>query len=250
MADPRSLFGAGLSAPPTVERPAPAPRTAERFGLPSSVIHELRTPLTSIHGYAQVLKRTLRNEPKASNAVAVLNRESARLSDMLGLLSELSDLEDDEPAPEHERIQLADLVDGVVHDITRREGEDRGFIVFGDAQVLASRTLVAQALAHVLVNAVRYSGPGQNVTVEVRSAGGAGEILVHDDGIGIPPADQARVFAPFERGSNARDHGVRGLGLGLYLARRALEQTGGDIEIVPVPGRASGTTVRITVPAA
>src|SRR6187402_2522670 len=83
-----------------------------RHGLPASVIHELRTPLTSIHGYAQVLQRTLRNEPRAVNAVSVMTRESARLSDMLSLLSELSDLESGlAPSPSIE-VEVSQIVEG------------------------------------------------------------------------------------------------------------------------------------------
>lgn len=247
--DARTLFASGLTAAPTAERPAPAaPLGKQQLGLPASAIHELRTPLTSIHGYAQVLKRTLKAEPKSSNAVTVLNRESARLSDMLALLSELSELESDDVDGTRERLRLSEVVDTVIQDIVRRDGADHQIVVLGDARSLASGTLVAHALCHVLTNAVRYSQPGGQITVELRSAGATAEILVHDSGIGVPSQDVERVFAPFERGSNARENGVRGLGLGLYLARRSLALTDGQIEIIG--GRSKGATVRISLPAA
>src|SRR5215204_4395823 len=65
-------------------------------GLPSTAIHELRTPLTSIHGYAQVLQRSLRDNPRATNALGIVVRETSRLSGMLASLSELAELQSGE----------------------------------------------------------------------------------------------------------------------------------------------------------
>ena len=223
-------------------------QSVARHGLPSSVIHELRTPLTSIHGYAQVLQRTLRNEPRAANAVAVMTRESARLSDMLSLLSELSDLEyGAEPVPPVE-IEVSQIVDGIVMEVSRRDAGAHPIAVDGSAVACCSPTLLSQALMHVLTNAVRYSDEGQPITVSIGEMDGLVEILIHDAGIGIEPADAERVFAPFERGSNAREAGIRGLGIGLYLAQKALERTGGAISYAP--RATAGTTFTIQVPSA
>src|SRR6187455_2666502 len=92
-------------------------------GLPSSVIHELRTPLTSIHGYAQVLQRALRDEPRAQNALKIVVRESSRLSAMLGELSELADLESDDVVTTPIDVEAQQIVDGVVHEILRRDAD-------------------------------------------------------------------------------------------------------------------------------
>ena len=105
-----------------------------------------------------------------------------------------------------------------------------------------------QVLLHVLTNAVRFSPPGSQVDVCITSQGDRVEILVADRGIEIPPGDGQRIYLPFERGSNAREAGVRGLGLGLYLARGELAHADGTIQHEPRDG--GGTVFRITVPAA
>ncbi|RIL10602.1 MAG: hypothetical protein DCC75_03985 [Proteobacteria bacterium] len=74
------------------------------------------------------------------------------------------------------------------------------------------------------------------------------EISISDCGIGIPQGEHGSVFQPYVRGSNAKEHGVRGLGLGLYLAREGLRQTGGRIDAEP--GLTVGTVVRISLPQA
>ena len=217
-----------------------------RHGLPASVIHELRTPLTSIHGYAQVLQRTLKNEPRAANAVAVMTRESARLSDMLSLLSELADLESSEDAAAPIDVEVSQIVEGIVHEVTRRDAGEHPIAVDGTAIARCNPTLLSQALLHVLTNAVRYSEQGQPIGVSIGQVDDRVEILVHDAGMGIDPPDAERVFMPFERGVNAREAGVRGLGLGLYLARQALAQTGGTISFEP--RATAGTTFTIQLP--
>ena len=219
-----------------------------RHGLPASVIHELRTPLTSIHGYAQVLQRTLRNEPRATNAVTVMTRESARLSDMLSLLSELSDLESSQQPGPPIQVEVSQIVEGIVHEVTRRDAGAHPMAVDGTAMACCNPTLLSQALLHVLTNAVRYSEQGQPISVSIGETDGWVEILVHDAGIGIELDDAHRVFAPFERGVNAREAGIRGLGLGLFLARKALAQTGGRLTFTP--RATAGTTFELRLPRA
>jgi len=221
---------------------------AGQAGLPSSVIHELRTPLTSIHGYAQVLQRSLQNDPRASNALSVVVRESTRLSAMLASLSELAELEAgdvvDRPVP----VEVDQVVDGVVHEVTRRDSDGHPIQVEGCAVACCNPTLLSQALLHVLTNATRYSPGGAPITVTIATRSGEVEIVVADKGIGIEDGDDERIYQPFQRGSNARPSGVRGLGLGLFLARAALDQVGGRIDHrARIDG---GTVFRIILPQA
>lgn len=226
------------------DRPAArAPR-----GLPSSVIHELRTPLTSIHGYAQVLQRALKDEPRAKNALAVVVRETTRLSAMLAELSELAEVDADDLVVAPIEIEVRQIIDGVAHEIERRDTGARPIVIEGSGVACCNPTILSQVLFHVLTNAIRYSPDGAQVDVSVRQHGVRVEIVVADRGISVEPADAKRIYEPFERGSNARQFGVRGLGLGLYLARRQLSACDGRIEHHPRDG--GGTIFRITLPGA
>ena len=236
--DRRSRLGGRNDAVPTPACPA----------LPSGVIHELRTPLTSIHGYAQVLQRSLREEPRAANALNVIVRETSRLSSMLAELSEMAELEDDDFAATPIEVEAHQIVDGVVNEISRRDAEAHPIVMEGTAVACCNPTILSQVLFHVLTNAVRYSPPGSQIEVGIRSRGSRAEIVVGDHGIGVDAVDAVRVYEPFERGTNARQAGVRGLGLGLYLARRQLEHAGGRIDHQARKG--GGTLFRIALPGA
>lgn len=217
-------------------------------GLPSSVIHELRTPLTSIHGYAQVLQRSLRDDPRASKSLGVMVRETTRLTAMLGNLSELAELQSGEPFTPAVRVDVAQLVGDVVDEIARRDGGAHPILLAVDGQAHCNATLLAQAMLHVIGNATLYSPQNEPISIGVERRGDAIQITVSDRGIGIVPADDDRIYEPFERGLNARQFGSRGLGLGLFLARQALGRTGGRIEHERHDD--GGTIFRLSVPAA
>lgn len=221
---------------------------SRRTGLPSSAVHELRTPLTSIHGYSQVLQRSIGNERRAANALAVILRESTRLSAMLSDLAELAELESENALLEPIDVDVHQVIDGVMHAVARRDGDDHPMHLEGSAIARCHPTILSQAALHVVSNAVAYSEPGAPVTVEIRAIDDLAAIVVGDRGISVEPADVERIYEPFERGENARAFGTRGLGLGLYLARQAIRMAGGDVHHRPREG--GGTVFRITVPRA
>lgn len=228
------------------EPPDPLPRSHP--ALPSAVIHELRTPLTSIHGYAQVLQRSLKNEPRAANALAIVVRESTRLSGMLAALSELAELDAEEESSTPMRVDADQIVDGVIQEVTRRDGQAHPIEMTGRGSARCNPTSLNQALLHILINAVRYSDAGAPVSVAIRETAQSVVIDIADRGIGMEQDDAERLYQPFQRGTLARQAGIRGLGLGLFLAREKLRQAGGQLEHMNRDG--GGTTFRITVPRA
>jgi signal transduction histidine kinase len=217
-------------------------------GLPSYVIHELRTPLTSIHGYAQVLQRSLRDNPRATNALGVVVRETTRLSAMLASLSELAELQSGEEFAPSEDVDVYHLVDDAIHEIERRDGSIHPIDLAGEGLARCNKSLLSQAVLHVLANATLFSPGGGPISIDVGPNGCDIAVTISDHGIGVPPGDDERIYGPFERGSNARQNGCRGLGLGLYLAREALTRTGGQIDHWATDG--GGTTFRLRVPRA
>jgi len=237
--------GTDLDAPES--RPVRRQLYPHQSGLPSNVIHELRTPLTSIHGYAQVLQRSLRDNPRANNAIGVVVRESTRLSSMLAALSELAELQSGELVCTPVPVETDQIVEGVVIEARRHDGGAHPIQVEGDGLARCSPTMLSQAVTHVLTNAIRYSPEGAPISVTIARAGEAVEIVIADRGIGIRPEEAERIYEPFERGANARLEGVRGLGLGLFLARESLMAMRGWIEHREREG--GGTTFRLTVPA-
>jgi signal transduction histidine kinase len=219
---------------------------SRRVGLPSSVLHELRTPLTSIHGYAQVLQRSVRDNPRAVNALSVVVRESTRLSAMLAALSEMAELDSGEPYSPAVDVDVQSVVGDVVHEVERRDAGAHPMHITGYGLARCNPTLLGQALLHVLTNATLFSPDGTPVNVLIETRTDGIEILVEDGGPGIDEAEADRIYEPFERGSYARTASIRGLGLGLYLAREALARTHGRLDHQSRPQ--GGTTFRLLVP--
>jgi len=215
-------------------------------GLPPSVIHELRTPLTSIHGYAQVLQRSLRDNARATNALGVVVRESTRLSAMLASLSEMAELESGELFSPAVDVEVHQVVDDVVHEVARRDSGSHPIRAEGRGLARCNPTLLSQALIHVITNATIFSPPGTPIVVITTQHRDFVETQVIDEGPGIDPADADRIYEPFERGADVRRAAIRGLGLGLYLARESLERTHGSLD--HRSRDQGGTTFRLRLP--
>jgi signal transduction histidine kinase len=102
------------------------------------------------------------------------------------------------------------------------------------------RARLEQVVTNLVANAIKY-GAGKPIEVIVRTQDGAAQLVVRDHGIGIPPDDQARVFGRFERAVPSEHYG--GLGLGLYVVQRIVEQLGGHVTCESVPNEGSTFTV-------
>lgn len=217
--------------------------------LPSSAIHELRTPLTSIHGYAQVLQRGLADNPRAANGLAVIVRESGRLTQMLTELSDLAHLsepDDDEDVCQRREVDLRELVEAVAESVASRDTDGHDISISGQAQVVCDSHHLALAVHHVLANATRYAPAGTRITLDLEQSEDSVRVFIADEGIGICDADAERVYGPFERGANAREFGTRGLGLGLFIARRAIAIDGGTLS--HAARQTAGTIFAIELP--
>jgi signal transduction histidine kinase len=105
------------------------------------------------------------------------------------------------------------------------------------------RLRIEQVVTNLLTNAVKYA-PGARVRVSVASDDAHARVLVADEGPGIAPADQERIFHPFERAVRYLD--VSGFGLGLFIVRQIVEAHGGSVTLDSAPGR--GTIFRVELP--
>src|SRR5262249_50384321 len=124
--------------------------------------------------------------------------------------------------------------------------QHRRFVVrtAGVLPVLGAADLLKRLMVNLVDNAFRYSPPATAIELAVTRTNGHVEIRAHDDGPGIPPAEQARVFERFYRGA----HSQGGTGLGLALCREIVLRHRGEIALSSAPG--TGTTVLVTLPLA
>jgi signal transduction histidine kinase len=148
-----------------------------------------------------------------------------------------------------EPLDAAELTGDVVRDF-KQQVEGTGFTIHyaspaGGAMVRGDRDALGQALWNLLDNAVKYSGDSRDVQVEVESNGEVA-IRVRDSGYGIAPSEQKQIFRKFTRGAAAREHGVKGTGIGLAMVKHIVDAHGGTIAVDSEPGR--GSTFTIVLP--
>jgi chemotaxis methyl-accepting protein methylase/nitrogen-specific signal transduction histidine kinase len=202
----------------------------------ASVSHEIRTPLQVIMGYADIL----RDESSESQRQMIegIRRSADGLLHVVGALLELSRLGSSGTAPRVEFIAPSALVREVIEEVRVAHGRNTVEIRFeapADSPEIATDSLrLKLALRNLIDNAVKYGR--DSVQVEFRPSEGGIEFIVTDRGLGIPLAEQGRIFEPFRRGELALRDGTNGSGLGLHLTRRLIESLGGSIGLESEPG--------------
>jgi PAS domain S-box-containing protein len=212
----------------------------------STVSHELRTPLTSIYGFAETLLRqdVHFGEEERATFLRYIASESERLTAIVDRLLSVAQLDTGDMAVQLAETDVGAVVSEAVRSVESQDGQDaHRFVVALEDEPLAAeadRDKLGQVLAHLLDNAIRYSPAGGTVTVAARRKDDAVEVSVEDEGVGIPHAEQERIFRKFYRGDAASGAvGAGATGLGLFLAEGLVTAMGGRIWVDSDEGRGS-----------
>lgn len=209
--------------------------------------HEFRTPLATIHTSAELLTRYLERMTAAQreDRFETIRGQIAHLTSMLDGIRGVIDTARGATEPVLSPVDVTALCRDLIAQMNGLRSQPIAFASTADSvAILSDEGLLGLALRQVLLNAVRYSHHDSPLTVELLTAPDAVTIRVIDAGISIIPDELPRVFEPFFRGSNINE--VGGLGIGLTLARAAINALNGSITILSEVGR--GTTVTIHLP--
>ena len=216
----------------------------------SMVSHELRTPLNTLYLETQVRKLHLSKgnlEPFAPERLPVLiERDQRQIQNMVRLIDDMLDVSrmrsgslSIEPKP----VDLAAMARRVVESLAQ-QAEAAGSTIALTApagvqgvQGVWDEFRIEQVLTNLLTNALRYGG-GKPIEVVVRQEEGLARMSVRDQGMGIAPEDQERIFEQFERTEDSRKQ-APGLGLGLYITRQIVRLHGGEIQLESAVGQGS-----------
>jgi len=194
--------------------------TAERRLL-QDISHELRSPLARL-SFAAELARTADNRDAA---IARLNKEIARLTDLVGGLIQVTRVEGDPEAHNTEALRLDSLLTEVVGDC-RVEAEARGSQIALTAEpqltLRGDREVLRRAIENILRNSIRYNPAGSSIEVNLAASADTARIAVRDYGPGVPEDVLPKIFQPFFRVDDSRDTATGGVGLGLAIASRAI----------------------------
>ena len=219
----------------------------------SLVSHELRTPLTSIRGYLDLVLQGEAGEINAEQRrfLEAVERNSGRLQRLVGDLLFVAQADAGRLSLERARVDLSELAAHCVEESAPAATEKSVSLVLLAEPVpslVGDRGRLAQVLDNLVSNALKFTPEGGTVQVRTRAEGDSVVLEVEDTGIGIPAADQARLFERFFRSAVAEDQAIPGTGLGLAIVKAIVEAHSGEIAISSREGL--GTTFRVALPLA
>lgn len=238
----------------TVRQLEEADQTKTRFL--SNVSHELRTPLSVILNTCEFLKGGY-GGPLTDKQLRCINDATECGNHLLSLINDLLDLTRLQAGRKQFRpmaMPLAELIQGCVLEMRSYRPKNDVALTWSlepeDFCVYADPQLLRQILYNLLSNALKFTTPGCHVTVRARQdeAAGLALLTVEDDGIGIAPEDQERIFLEFEQLENPLTKMTAGTGLGLPIVKKLVELHGGHISVQSAPGKGTAFTFTLPLP--
>ena len=219
----------------------------------ANVSHELKTPLTAIQGFAEtLLGGALDDAQNSRRFLEIIRDHAARLGRLTDDLLKLSQIEAGKLELDLRPVAVPDLIASCVETARLQGGQKDLALVIDSAPglppVRGDSARLREVLQNLLDNAVQYTPAGGRITVSAAAEDGGVVISVADTGIGIPKADQERIFERFYRVDAVRSREVGGTGLGLAIARHLVEAHGGRLTVESEVGR--GSTFSVFLPAA
>lgn len=218
----------------------------------SNVSHELRTPLSLIRLYAETLEMgRISTAEKCQEYYRIIRKESERLTALINNILDFSRIEAGKKEYELRATNLAELVRTTL-DSYRYQIQQHGF-VFEEhipddlPEISVDREAIARSLLNLVNNAVKYSADNKYLGVNLYRSNGSVKLEVVDRGIGIPRAEQGKIFEKFYRACDPLVHNTKGSGLGLSLVRHVVAAHGGQVWVESTPGQGSKFTIALPV---
>jgi two-component system phosphate regulon sensor histidine kinase PhoR len=210
----------------------------------ANVSHEFKTPLTAIQGFAETLLAGALDDPKNNRRFLEIIREhAARLARVTDDLLKLARIEAGKLELEFFPVGLQDLIEGCTETTllkaSRKKISFNVELSAGLPSIRGDASLLHDVLQNLLDNAIQYTPSDGHVRVEASAGAHEATVTVSDSGIGIPLADQERIFERFYRVDAARSREAGGTGLGLSIAKHIVEAHGGRLWVESAVGRGS-----------
>jgi two-component system sensor histidine kinase SenX3 len=214
----------------------------------ANVSHELKTPIGALQLLAEAVHDAADDPDAVRHFARQMERESVRLSQLVQEIIDLSRLQVADALHPPEPVAMDDVISDAVDrcalaaqakHIEVAVGGDSGGVVYGD------HSLLVTAVRNLVDNAIAYSPERTRVGVTLRRVSGLVEVAVSDQGIGIAPADQRRIFERFYRVDQARSRATGGTGLGLSIVKHVAANHGGEVTLWSVEAQGSTFTLRL-----
>ena len=214
----------------------------------ANVSHELKTPLQTISGYAELIQNGIAKQEDVQPFSGKICAEAQRMMQLISDIISLSHLDEGMGDMHFEDTDLYSVSEAVVQDLQARAGMAGVALSLtgGPAPISGIPQLVHSIVFNLCDNAIKYNREGGHVTVDARGDGTGAVLTVSDDGIGIPPDQQDRIFERFYRVDKSRSKASGGTGLGLSIVKHAALVLGAEISLESNLGKGTVITVRFS----
>ncbi len=211
----------------------------------ANVSHELKTPLTSISGFAEIMKSGMAKEEDMKRFAGNIYNEAKRMIALVGDIIKLSKFDEGSEVAEFTDVDVAAVVN---ENIERMMGqaESKNVEIHSECEninINAHYGVIDEMIYNLMENAIKYNKENGKVTVSWKSLGEKMELIVEDTGIGIPYADQSRVFERFYRVEKSHSKEIGGTGLGLSIVKHGAAMHDAKLELSSEPDK--GTKIKI-----
>lgn len=216
----------------------------------ANVSHELKTPLTSISGIAEIIRNGIVKPEDIPHFAGKIYDESQRLITLIGDIIKLSRLDENQVPMERETVDMLEMARDVVQQLSSVARKSGVTLVANGThgQVQGVRQVLGEMVYNLCENAVKYNRAGGRVWVDVQQVADRVVLRVKDTGIGIPAAEQGRIFERFYRVDKSHSKAVGGTGLGLSIVKHGAALHHATISVSSEPEQ--GTEITLTFPAA
>ena len=216
----------------------------------ANVSHELKTPLTSISGIAEIIRNGIVKPEDIPHFAGKIYDESQRLITLIGDIIKLSRLDENQVPMERETVDMLEMARDVVQQLSSVARKSGVTLVANGThgQVQGVRQVLGEMVYNLCENAVKYNRAGGRVWVDVQQVADRVVLQVKDTGIGIPAAEQGRIFERFYRVDKSHSKAVGGTGLGLSIVKHGAALHHATISVSSEPEQ--GTEITLTFPAA
>lgn len=222
----------------------------ERREFVSNVSHELRTPLTTMRSYLEALADgAWQDKEIAPSFLHVTQTETERMIRLVNDLLKLSRMDSEDYDLNLEWVEFNDFFDSIIDRFEFSKSQDVKFnrlLSNEDFFVEIDTDKMTQVIDNIISNAMKYSPDGGEICFSVAQSDDQIQVMISDEGMGIPKANVKRIFERFYRADRARSRALGGTGLGLAIAREMIMAHGGDIWAESEEGK--GTTIYFTLP--
>lgn len=216
----------------------------------ADISHDLKTPITSIQGYAKALSDGIIPDGDKDKYIKIIYEKSKKLTDLINIFHEYSKLEHPDFNLTLEKVDLSEYLRAYIA-LKYEDIVESGFNIEVDIpeeemEMKIDKIQLQRVFDNILGNSIKHNEKGTNIYVSLEKKSASYEIIIADDGKGIPKEIASNIFEAFTVGDESRNS-RQGSGLGLAIAKTIVELHEGTIELVLAPPKELSTEFKITL---